>query len=405
MVFRPEPIANRVYCFSEELVAFSTETESEYVRADEESVRFPFGSSLRRALSRLEAISTASITGPVPDLRQMIWLLSQDVQGKISSGKVPKGPFDLAPDVVEATRVAFRYQKVIEGIALTSPQHRVTEKELIDRHLFLAHGIYRNEENRGEFHYRRQPLSPKKPGGDCIGKTYVPPSPDEVPLLMRDLFAYLRTPRLTPTMQAAVAHFQLQAICPFASSMDRTERCLSLSILHQRGVSKHLIPTIGFPLASGYDNYRRLLMPYRYASNSIAFDYLQALDKWIRCCVSDLGKSVQVVRAYMASLRKIDAYYRARLGSLRQGSALDVLVRELPGLPILDSSSAMELTGKRFSAVSEAINVLVDKGILRQIGDSQRNRLYEAPDIIQNEQRILDTSLPAHTKKHHDPNF
>lgn len=405
MLFHPEPIANRTFNFSEELVARVTKAEFEYVRADEESVRFPFGSALRHSLSRLEAISTASITGPTPDLRLMIWLRTQSAQDKEHAPGQSRHPFTLSARVERATRIAFRYQSVIEDVASMTRQSRLTERDFIDMHAFLARGQRRTKENRGDFRYRHKRLSQRKPGGECIGKTYAPPTPEEIPALMNDLFAYLHTPRLTPCMQAAIAHFQLQAICPFESSMDRSERSLSLVLLHQRGISQHLIPTIGFPLASGYEGYVHSLMPYRWPAGPGGFDYMDALDKWIRCCASDLEQSVRVVRTYMASLREIDEYYRARLGQVRQGSTIDVLVRELPGLPILDSSIAMELTGKSFSAVTEALGILVQKGIMKQVGISQRNRLYEAPDIVQNEQRLLDATLPDTAKHLHDSNF
>ena len=399
-MFKPEPFSNRPPHFSSELIAYAVDAELEYARTDEMSVRFPYGSSLRRSLARLEAISTASIAGPTPDVRLMVWLLGQDVVGNRAALDKPAPPFTCSPSLIEATRAAFRYGKAIEKISTTPQGFALSESDFIAVHAYLTSG----NAPETEAPYRRTRLLPPKEGAAETRAAYRPPDPEKIPPLMKDLFAYLSVPQLTPCLQAAVAHFQLQAICPFQTSMDRIERYLALAILHRRGLSKHLIPTIGFPLASGYDNYTRLLMPYRHAS-ATDFELGSALEMWARCCIDDLKQSTQVVRTYMRQLRKVAESYQQRIGSYRQGSTVDMLIRELPGLPLLDSSIAMELTGRGFTAVSEALDKLVECGILKQVGSTQRNRLFEAPEVVQTEQNILDTMLPSPARKHAEPHF
>jgi hypothetical protein len=59
-----------------------------------------------------------------------------------------------------------------------------------------------------------------------------------------------------------------------------------------------------------------------------------------------------------------------------------LILRILPGAPILTVDAAAALIGRTFNPANEAIQRLVEAGILRQVNVGRRNRAYEAPDII-----------------------
>ncbi len=75
--------------------------------------------------------------------------------------------------------------------------------------------------------------------------------------------------------------------------------------------------------------------------------------------------------------------WRARLGSVRANSATDLLLRALPGAPIVTVNSAAALIGRTFKPAKDAIMRLVDADILKQVNVGQRNRVFEAPDVIE----------------------
>lgn len=75
--------------------------------------------------------------------------------------------------------------------------------------------------------------------------------------------------------------------------------------------------------------------------------------------------------------------WRVRLGRVRRNSATDLLLRVLPGAPLITTSSASTLIGRSEAASSSAINRLLDAGILRHRNiERQRYRIFEAPDVI-----------------------
>ena len=68
---------------------------------------------------------------------------------------------------------------------------------------------------------------------------------------------------------------------------------------------------------------------------------------------------------------------------MRRGSAADLLVRALPGTPLLTITTASDLIGRSFQATSHAIDRLVEAGILKQVTVGRRNRAFEAPELIE----------------------
>jgi hypothetical protein len=81
-------------------------------------------------------------------------------------------------------------------------------------------------------------------------------------------------------------------------------------------------------------------------------------------------------------ITKIQRDWRTRVGAARSDSATALLLRKLPGAPIVTVQSAAELTGRSVQAANEAVTRLVDAGILVQSKVGRRNRAFEARDVI-----------------------
>jgi hypothetical protein len=67
---------------------------------------------------------------------------------------------------------------------------------------------------------------------------------------------------------------------------------------------------------------------------------------------------------------------------VRVDSSVDLLLRALPGSPVLTVAGAADLLGRSFEAANNAIQRLVDARILEQVRVGRRNRAFEAPDVI-----------------------
>jgi hypothetical protein len=67
---------------------------------------------------------------------------------------------------------------------------------------------------------------------------------------------------------------------------------------------------------------------------------------------------------------------------VRADSATDLLLRALPGAPVLTVASAAELIGRTFPAVNDAMARLTEAGVVKQITSGRRNRAFEAKEVI-----------------------
>lgn len=81
-------------------------------------------------------------------------------------------------------------------------------------------------------------------------------------------------------------------------------------------------------------------------------------------------------------MARIQKDWRAAVGTVRKGSAAELLIGALPGAPVLSVSSAADLIGRSFQATNEAMARLVAAGVVCQINLGRRNRAFEAPAII-----------------------
>jgi len=91
---------------------------------------------------------------------------------------------------------------------------------------------------------------------------------------------------------------------------------------------------------------------------------------------------VQDATAFEIRASELEASWRERLGPVRANSAADHILRILPGAPILTVEGAARLLGRTFNPANQAVQRLVEAGILRQVNAGRRNRAYEAPEII-----------------------
>lgn len=67
---------------------------------------------------------------------------------------------------------------------------------------------------------------------------------------------------------------------------------------------------------------------------------------------------------------------------MRANSATDLLIRALPGAPIVTVNGAAELIDRSFQATNEAIQRLTSADVPRQVNVSRRSRAFEAPELI-----------------------
>ena len=212
---------------------------------------------------------------------------------------------------------------------------------------------------------------------------FVPPPHELVDGLLSDLSAFCNDDSLPAVAQAAIAHAQFETVHPFVDGNGRTGRALLQLVLRRRGLAPRILPPVSLILATWPRDYVGGLTGTRYEGASDSEEVRAGINRWIALFASACRRAAEDARRFEEQVRALQNSWRERLGAVRQGSAADLLVSALPGAPLLTTTTASDLIGRSFQATSQAMDRLVEAGILEQVTVGRRNRAFEAPDIIE----------------------
>jgi Fic family protein len=210
---------------------------------------------------------------------------------------------------------------------------------------------------------------------------FVPPPPEYVEALLEDLCAFVNRDDLPGTVQAGLAHAQFDTIHPFADGNGRTGRALIHVILKRRGLTRDVIPPISLALATRASAYVDGLSSFRYLGPPNGQAALDGLRDWLDLFLTATRRATADAAALQKSLTDLELDWRATLNP-RKGSAAERLLPELIGHPVITAEDIMQLTGASRSAAFAAMESYVKAGILQQVGNQRRSRLYEAPKVF-----------------------
>ena len=67
---------------------------------------------------------------------------------------------------------------------------------------------------------------------------------------------------------------------------------------------------------------------------------------------------------------------------MRGNSSTELMLDEMIGTPLFTVASMADSIKRSVPAVSNAVNVLEEAGVIREVSNKTRNRVFEAPDVI-----------------------
>jgi Fic family protein len=163
----------------------------------------------------------------------------------------------------------------------------------------------------------------------------------------------------------------------------RTGRALVHAVLRRRGVAPRVVPPVSLVLATIASDYVAGLTAFRHVGDVGDPKAVEDVNAWIALFAGACTRSVRDASGFEERIRAIQGEWRSRLGRVRRGSTVDLLVEALPGNPVLTAATAAELTGRTFQAANEAIGALVGACVLSKTTVGKRNRAFEAREVIE----------------------
>jgi Fic family protein len=363
----PDALAGAEIAIKGDVAADVADAERAITALDSQALTLADTEALARILLRAESVASSRIEGLEVGARRLLRAQAAKELGE-------------QPSDITALEVLGNINAMSEAIRSVSQGDPITVDHLLAFHQRLladtrlaAHaGVIRTQQNWiGGSSYN--PCS----------ASFVPPPHELVPALLEDLCAFCSDDSLPPVVQAAIAHAQFETIHPFVDGNGRTGRALIHLVLRRRGLATRVSPPISLVLATWSSDYVAGLQATRYrgaASSSAAYD---GINLWLGRFAAAARRAVDDASSFEVAVQELHEQWKSRLGAVRANSATDLLLRSLPGAPVITVGSAATLIDRSFRAVNDAIARLADAGILKQINVGKRNRAFEVPDIIQ----------------------
>jgi len=320
---------------------------------------------LARFLLRAESVASSRIEGLDAGPRRLVEAEAVIAHGGESADRV-------------AVEVLGNVASMATAIDLAITRPRITLSNLLEVHRVLMSrsptpgGVIRRQQNWI--------------GGSSFNPcsaTFVPPPPEQVDGLLRDLIRYTNGDGHSPLVQAAIAHAQFETIHPFVDGNGRTGRALIHAILRRRRLAPAFVPPVSLVLATWSGAYVAGLTAFRHLHDAKSPERSTAAHAWLRTFAAASLRACSDAQVFASRIDRLVGEWRAGLGRIRKGSALDLLIEVLPGVPLVSVRSAAGLIDRSDVAAGGAISRLVEAEILtqRNVG-RQRYRVFAAPGVL-----------------------
>ncbi|MCE5276751.1 MAG: Fic family protein [Planctomycetaceae bacterium] len=241
-------------------------------------------------------------------------------------------------------------------------------------HAKLMQGVRGGVATPGEFRRSQNWIGP--PGGTLANASYVPPPPDELLACLGQWEKFLHDRTLPALVQAALMHYQFEAIHPFLDGNGRVGRLLITLFLIEREV----LPTPLLYLSAFFD-----------ATRGDYYDHLSAVrtdaawGAWLEYFLNGVARMSADALSRAERINALAAQWREKVSAATSRAAaqlVDLLVEN----PYWTISKAAQRLGVAFTTARRAVEKLVPLGILQQTTDTRRDRVFCATAIM----NILD---------------
>lgn len=214
-----------------------------------------------------------------------------------------------------------------------------------------------------------------RPGCTLNDATYVPPPPEELAATLSDLEKYVndeqsKEPAL---VKCAFIHYQFEAIHPFADGNGRVGRLLITLFLCSSGLLSQPLLYLSEFIERHREDYYRLLL---------AVSQKGVWEEWLDFFLRGVAVQAQSATAQANRLIELNQIYRHKLGMKRVPEAALRLVDHVFVNPLVMPAKLAKEWQMPFPTVMNGIDRLVSLGILTEVTQKQRNRVYRASEVI-----------------------
>ncbi len=319
-----------------------------------EGRRLPNPHLLIRPFLRREAVLSSRIEGTQATLGELL-------AAEAGAG-VARGPADLREVANYVVALEYGIERLVE-----LPLSLRLVREL---HARLMDGVRGGDAHPGEFRRVQNWVGP--PGCSIDAASFVPPPPNELPQRLAEWESFLHDRTLPALVQIAVAHHEFEDIHPFLDGNGRVGRLLITLFLVERDVlPTPLLYSSAFFEATRPEYYRRL---QAVRDERDWQGWLLYFLRGVNHQAVDAARRAERINELLSGWRSVSVDSASR--------AVPMLVDLLAENPYWTVKRAAERLGVAYTTAKRAIERLVGAGVMRQVGDAKRDRLYCASEIL-----------------------
>ncbi|MGB5640235.1 MAG: Fic family protein, partial [Sedimenticolaceae bacterium] len=236
---------------------------------------------------------------------------------------------------------------------------------LNDCHRILMQGVRGASKQPGELRRSQNWIGGSRPGN----AVFVPPPPEQVAGLLSDLEHYIHAEDdLAPLLRIALVHVQFETIHPYLDGNGRLGRMLIALLLDHWKLLKSPLLYLSLYLKQNQAAYYRWLEAIRTEGDWVG---------WLRFFMVGVAEIADdATRTASALYARVNEDRRVLLGTPGATVTAIQLFELLPEHPIVTMPSVTRLLLISKPTAGKAIDVLIKAGILAEVGERKRDRLY-----------------------------
>lgn len=274
---------------------------------------------------------------------------------------------DINPEEIDDWGEVQNYIRAINSAISELQELPLSNRLLRKTHATLMSGVRGESKMPGEFRVSQNWI-----GVSLRDAAFVPPHHDHVVELMSDLEKFLHSQNIHvhPLLRIAIAHYQFETIHPFLDGNGRLGRLMISLFL----ASENLLTKPALYLSDFFERNKT-----SYIDHLMAVRHGHHLDQWLvfflHGVVETAKASAHSFKEILSLKTRIDTEVLPRFSSRRQDNA-QLVVRNLYARPIVDVAVVTRWIEGTTNTASSLINDLVQHGVLVEITQQRRNRLF-----------------------------
>lgn len=352
--FFPEPLPRSLE-YSEETVHKLNDAVAAVHRLGGASRLLPSPDLLSRPYIQVEAVLSSRIEGTRTTVHDLL---------RYEAGEAAEDAAN--QDLIEVAN----YSRALDSGFRRLKELSLSLRLIKEMHATLFKGVA-GAQTPGEFRTSQNWIGP--PGCTLATATFVPPPPNDMGEALADLERFLHERERPVLITLAMAHYQFEAIHPFLDGNGRIGRLLVPLVLAERGVLAWPLLPLSVYLEQHRTRYYELLF-----ETSTGGDFTD----WFNFFLDGVRDQARAAEERAARLVDLQKDLRERLLHARASNTCLRLADHLLSNPLITGKRAQQVLAVSRPTAHATIDRLEELGILKELTQRSRNRIYMAEEIF-----------------------